>query len=124
MLERRTGMESSLRVIEMVRKGNISGHISSLSVPILWFLTEKTLPESEAKEVTKSIIKGFSIITLNPEILNKSFKSEIGDFEDAIQLYSAIKGNCKYLITRNKKDFITAGKISILTPEEFLSLGN
>jgi len=118
------GMESSLEVIEMVRKGDISGHISALSVPILWFLTEKNLSELEAKEVTKSIIKGFSIITLNPEILNKSFKSEMGDFEDAIQLYSAVKGNCKYLITRNKKDFIQSGKLSIITPEEFLSLRN
>jgi predicted nucleic acid-binding protein len=115
-------MESSLRLIEMVKRGNISGRISALSVPILWFLTEKNLSESEAKMVTKSIIKGFSIITLNPEILNKSFKSEMSDFEDAIQLNSAIKGKCKYLITRNKKDFAATGRISILTPEEFLSI--
>ncbi len=108
----------------MVRKGHISGHISALSVPIIWFLTEKNVSETEAKTTTKSAIKGFRITTLNPEILNNSFKSEIGDFEDAIQFYSAIKGRSKYLITRNKKDFPKAAKISILTPEEFLSLGN
>ncbi len=121
MLERRTGYESSLRLIEAAKEGNISGCISALSVPILWSIAERNLSESDAKEVTKSVIGGFSIVALDPEILNKSFKSNISDFEDAIQFYSAVKGKCRYLITRNKRDFIEKSRISILTPEEFLS---
>ena len=41
------------------------------------------------------------------------------DFEDGLQYFSALKANCKHIITRDLKDFKTA-EISSLTPTEFL----
>jgi len=120
MLEERQGIEGSMRVINLVREKKIGGYISALTIPILWFITEKALSETEAKKVIRESIKGFSIAPLSSNVLNEAFKSEMKDFEDAIQLHSAIRARCEYLITRNKKDFISEDRPKILTPEEFL----
>lgn len=120
MLEERQGVESSTKIINLVREKKLTCCISALTIPILWFLTEKNLSETEAKTVVHEIVKGFSVTPLNTIIINEAFKSKINDFEDAIQLYSAIKSKSEFLITRNKKDF-ESNKISILTPEEFLN---
>ena len=109
--------EASAEVIEKVQSGKESGCISALTVPILWYVLGEDLPP--VKEI-REIINDFEIIPLTSQIIEASFKSEMKDFEDAIQLNSALKRRCTTLITRNKKDF-KINTISILTPEEFLA---
>ncbi len=121
VLEDRAGLEASSKIIELVKENKLPGCISALTVPILWFLIEKRMSESEAKTKTKAIIKGFKIIPLTSRIINVSFDSEMADFEDAIQFNSTIKGEAEFLITRNKRDFMLNDRIVILTPEEFLA---
>jgi predicted nucleic acid-binding protein len=121
VLEGRDGLETSLKVMELVKENKLQGCISALTVPIIWFLIEKHMPEAQAKLETSSITKGFSVVQLSNAILQSAFKSEIDDFEDAIQLSSALKARAEFLITRNKKDFGSPSRVKILTPEEFLS---
>lgn len=117
VLSARDGYEASLEIIDSIRRRKEEGCLSALTIPILWFVLGES-PKS--LNSIKSIIDGFSIIPLNLQIINASFKSEMSDFEDAIQLNSAIKGRSKIIITRNKKDFKSKAKLEILTPEEFL----
>jgi len=121
IFRRRKGWTYSLEIINRVRNRKIKGYISALTIPILWFLLSKDIPEKDAKNYVKTIIEEFEVIPLDMQIINLSFKSEMEDFEDAIQFTSAISANCKVLITRNKEDFLVAkNNIEILTPEEFL----
>jgi predicted nucleic acid-binding protein len=118
VLTAREGYEASLEIINSIRNKKEDGCLSALTIPILWYvLGEKRRSIAEIK----SIIEGFNIVPLDPEIINTSFDSEMGDFEDAIQLNSAISGGSNIIITRNKKDFRSAAKVEILTPEELLS---
>ncbi len=121
VFEGRGGFAASLEVLELIKKNKVKGCISALTVPLLWFLTEKRMTEPEARSETKAAVKNFSIVPLNKAILQMAFKSEISDFEDAVQFYSAEKNNCEALVTRNKRDFVIRDKIAILTPEEFLN---
>ena len=120
VLSGRGGFESSIKIIDSVRNGKIQGRISALTIPILWFLLSKT---EKAKDKVKNIVDGFEIIPLTKEIIQKSFESDMEDFEDAIQFHSALEDGCDAIITRNKKDFEGCEGIEILTPEEFLSRG-
>ena len=76
----------------------------------------------KAKKDVQEIIQNFEICNLTKEIIDDSFDSDLKDFEDAIQLYTAHKSDCDVLVTRNKKDFKTSRNINvkILSPEEFL----
>jgi hypothetical protein len=47
--------------------------------------------------------------------------SDITDFEDALQHYSALRNQCSCIITRNIKDY-KKSVITIYSPLEFVSL--
>lgn len=121
VLSGRENFENSIKIIDLVKKEKIQGSISALTVPILFFLLSKCQDPRIAKNSVEEITKGFDIVPLTIQILQKSFESELNDFEDAIQFYSAIEGKCKIIITRNKKDFEVCEGVKILTPEEFLA---
>ncbi|MDE0026320.1 MAG: hypothetical protein OXP69_18075 [Spirochaetaceae bacterium] len=49
----------------------------------------------------------FTVVPLDAQILNQSIDSARGDFEDAIQLHSAVRVGARYLVTRNPAHFAT-----------------
>ena len=54
-------------------------------------------------------------------VANLAIDSGWGDFEDALQYYSAVHGRANCIVTRNPRDF-SKSEIPIFTPEEFLAL--
>ncbi len=77
------------------------------------------------QQLYQIFINKFSIIPLDENLINQAFGLNMKDFEDAIQLVSALKANCNYFITWNKKDFKNAEEfINILTPKEYCKLMN
>jgi hypothetical protein len=57
---------------------------------------------------------------LDAQIANQAIDSDIKDFEDAIQFFSAIRSGAAVLITRNPKHFPSADLV-IHAPAEFLA---
>ena len=105
-------------------ENNIRGFICAHEVTTLcYFLGKAENDKSRIKKVISSIIKRFTVIEINGELLNKALDSEIHDFEDAVIEVSANENNVDYILTRNIKDF----KKSIIpakTPEELLLVIN
>lgn len=120
VLSGRSGFENSIKIIDAVRNGKIQGSISALTIPILCFLLRKT---EKAKDKVRNMVDKFKVIPLTKKIIQKSFESEMEDFEDAVQFHSALENGCDVIITRNKRDFEMCRGIKVLTPEEFLSEG-
>ncbi len=120
VFERRDGWTFSLEIINKVKSKELKGFISALTVPILYFLRSKYIPEKQTREDIRRIIDNFKTIALTDDIINKSFTSDLPDFEDAVQFYSAKEAKCAVIITRNVKDFEKVKEISVQTPEEFL----
>jgi predicted nucleic acid-binding protein len=120
VIRKRVGWVESSILLDYIRKRKIKGFISALTVAIIYFLRE--LPDKEAREKVKEIIKGFEIVPLTHKIIKQSLEDKrFPDFEDAIQFYSAKEKKIKIIITRNKKHFEKVKKeIKMVTPENFI----
>ena len=119
VLEQRTGWEASLKLIMNVRKGKQKGCVSALTISVLYFLRSKFYTEEQSRNDVREMTRGFVIVDLGKSILDKAFTSDLPDFEDAIQYFSAVEHNCTAIITRNTKDF-SLSMIRVLTPEEMI----
>jgi len=62
------------------------------------------------------------VLALDDKIIDLALASDRRDFEDAIQLYTAIENNTDIIITRNKKDF-KKQHMPVLTAKEYLNCG-
>ena len=69
----------------------------------------------------RKLRKLFKITKVNEKVVDQALASGFKDFEDAIQYYSALDVKAKYLVTRNKSDYI-GEEVIIVSPQEFLAL--
>ncbi len=120
-LSKRNNYLTSSKIIGLVKKNIIEGWLSANSIGILYFLRRKFLSEVETRNKIKELLEGFVIIPLRNNIINKSFIEGSTDFEDNLQIESAVQFNLDSIITRNKKDFNNS-RIPVYTPEEFLEM--
>jgi predicted nucleic acid-binding protein len=121
VLQRRAGWVDSLETINRVRHDVVEGWISALTVPIVYFLRLRYTTEEQARADAATITQGFGIVSLTEEIITRARESELPDFEDNIQLFSAIEVNADYLVTRNRAHF-QQEMVEVVTPAEFLNL--
>jgi hypothetical protein len=78
------------------------------------------------KEKTQKALAGIrsitKVCTSGEKEIDLALLSEIKDFEDAFQYYTALNNSATVLINRNSKDF-KGSKIPVMSAEEFVKLG-
>ena len=121
VITKRANWDRSLQVLNLARKADeIEGWISALTFPLIYFFRLRVVDEPQARTDTQAAVKGFQIIPLTQEIIDKAVASSLPEFEDNIQLISAETVGVDHLLTRKKRDFVSAS-LPILTPEEWLA---
>ncbi|MBO6117895.1 MAG: PIN domain-containing protein [Bacteroidales bacterium] len=87
---------------------------------VCYLLHRQKLPSEEIIFKLKALNRICKATNVDDTIVKQSLNSTFGDFEDALQYFSALNNGCDVLITRNKQDFVLSD-INILTPDEFFS---
>ncbi len=118
---RKPFLENSRRVLLIVESGKALGMISSNSVTNIYYILRKLSSSEKAKYFIRSLVSYFSVIAVNPTNIIQALDSGFGDFEDAVQYYSALTYQCSYIVTRNIDDY-KESDIPILEPKEFIAL--
>ncbi|MBI4226111.1 hypothetical protein HY612_03285 [Candidatus Roizmanbacteria bacterium] len=72
--------------------------VSPLSIHILIYITKKKIPN----EKLLKIINLFLIVDFNKVISKKALHGPTSDFEDNIQLHSAVAADCDYFLTSDR----------------------
>ncbi|MBP5503291.1 MAG: PIN domain-containing protein [Bacteroidales bacterium] len=86
-----------------------------------YVLSERNnLSAENIKKLFDNFIAAANVTVVDMLTIRQSISSKFGDFEDAMQYYSAIRENADCIITRNKKDFIES-QIPVYEPDEFIN---
>jgi len=122
VMTKRRGWTESLRVLNLARRSQeIESWTPGITLPLIYFFRRRVVDEPSARADAQAILKGLHLVALSQVVLDQAIISAGPDFEDNIQLVSAVSSSANHLITRNKKDF-DASTISVLNPEEWLAL--
>ena len=122
--DRQPFIENSLRIYILGTDKKINLFTSSNTITTLHYLLKKIISEEKTRIAIEHVIDNVSIIPVDLTIIKKSLKSNHKDFEDAIQIVSAQSiHNMDCIVTRDLKDFKNS-EISVLTPDEFLTITN
>jgi predicted nucleic acid-binding protein len=112
--------EDAAKLFSLADKNMVRLSVSSLSFANTNYLLQKTYSSVVAKEILRKFKILTVVLSLDDKIIDLSLNdSGFGDFEDAIQYYSAIENNQDIIITRNLRDF-KSSKIPVLTAGEFI----
>ena len=110
----------SARVLSLSENSRYQVYTSPLCLAIAYYFAEKKSGKAMAKKKLVLLAENLRITKLNEEITRLAAKSNIDDFEDALQYYSAKDSKCECIITENTKDFYKCD-LEVLDCEQFLS---
>lgn len=100
--------------------GKVKGYISAISLNNLHFIMSRKVGKNRALECVRIVLNIFSIVPLDDKILRLAAELPHKDFEDAIQLFSAVHSKADCIITRDANHF-SNDYLPVFPPADYLS---
>lgn len=98
------------------------GYITAKSVTDIYYLTHRlTHSDEETRKILGKLFTLFHLLDTTSLDCRKAISSEIGDYEDAIMVETAIRSEMDCIVTRNKKDYAKSS-VAVYEPTSFLRL--
>lgn len=114
-------VKQSRIVLASIEKGTAAGFISPNIVTNVYYILRKIGSNDRAKKFLRSLLEFISVISVEHATVLRALESNFGDFEDAVQHYTALLGQCDYIVTRNTEDY-RESEITVLNPVEYVAL--
>lgn len=111
--------EASARLLALVEAGQIKGYIAAHSITTLFYLIQKDQSSAQARASITSLLQFLEISRVDQNTIEQALNLDYRDFEDAVQMISALQCKAGYLITRNVSDYQPA-LLPVIQPVDFL----
>ncbi|GHM99097.1 twitching motility protein PilT [Cytophagales bacterium WSM2-2] len=110
----------SARVMSLVDDNRFEIFTSPICLAIAFYFAEKKSGRKEAKNKIRILVSKINIAEADQGVIQKAVQDKsVGDFEDGMEYYSALKAGCKWIVTEDKNDFHFS-KVPVMTAREFL----
>ena len=120
-LERRPFFKDATDLFKELENKEISSFVTATTITDIYYILRKSKSHSDIIAFLRDFFEYIEIAGVDKHIIINALNSNIKDFEDAVQIESAIGQNIRTVITRNKDDFKKSG-LKIYYPTEFIML--
>ena len=118
-LEREPFYYDALKLWAACEEGLVEGYVSALTVNNVHYVAERLKSETTAMIAVRGILGVFNVVPLDKELMQRAADFHDRDFEDDIQLQSAIKAGCSHLFTRDLTHFHSTA-VAVVPPSSFV----
>ena len=119
LLEREPFYYDALKLWAACEEGTVEGYVSALTVNNVHYIAHRLNSETTAMIAVRGILSVFNVVPLDKELMKLAADFHDRDYEDDIQLQSAIRSGCTHLFTRDPTHFHTKA-LAIVPPSSFL----
>ncbi len=113
--------EASAHVLAGVETGAFEGFIAAHSITTLFYLIQKDQSSAKARASITNLLQILRIAPVTQNTIDQALNLDYSDFEDAVQMISALECKVDYLITRNIADY-TPPLLPVVQPVDFLGI--
>ncbi len=103
--EREDFYDFSARLLAYAETGVIQGWLAAHSVTTLFYLIAKDKSHEQARVTLTSLLQFLKIAPVDQNTIEQALNLPYRDFEDAVQMMSALQVHADYLLTRNTRDY-------------------
>ena len=122
LADRKPFSVAAARIFNNAVLGKIKLHISAVSYNNIYYILRQSFSNTETIQLLDELSQMTEIADVTKSIIKSSLKSDLKDFEDAIQYNCAISLNkIDFIVTRDTKDF-KKSVLPVMNPEEALIL--
>jgi hypothetical protein len=111
--------ETSAGLLAEVEAGRVNGFIAAHSITILFYMIQKGANSAEARATITNLLQFIQITSIDQNTIEQALNLDYRDFEDAVQMISAVQCKADCLVTRNVKDY-RPSLLPVMQPVDFL----
>jgi predicted nucleic acid-binding protein len=111
--------EDSAAMLAAVETGRVDGYVAAHSIITLFYLIQKSRSSAEAHAILTGLLQFHRIARVDQSTIEQALNLDFRDFEDAVQMVSALQIKADCLITRNIKDYQVT-LLPVMKPVDFL----
>ncbi len=119
VLERHPFDQSAIALLQTTRQNDSVLFVTATTITDLYYVTRKAKGHTVALNFIVDLLEFIDVAGVNKEVITYALRSQILDFEDAVQESAARAQNIDVIVTRNVADFAHC-LIKIHSPESFL----
>lgn len=119
-LERDEFVKKSVELLLLINKLEYKAFVTATTVSDIYYISQKLVGHDKTINFLTNLFEHIKIAGVETMIILNALKSNIKDFEDAIQIETAKQNDIRVVITRNKKDF-EKSDLEIYTPNEYIN---
>jgi predicted nucleic acid-binding protein len=119
--EREAFYDFSARLLALAETGRIQGWLAAHSVTTLFYLIAKDRSSDQARVTLTSLLQFLKVAPVDQSTIEQALNLPYRDFEDAVQMMSALQIRADYLLSRNVKDYQPA-PLEVIQPVELLAI--
>jgi len=112
--------EASAGLLAFVESGRVQGYVAAHSITTLFYLIQKGRSAADARAAITNLLQFIAIAPVDQTTIEQALNLEFRDFEDAVQMISAVQCKADFLVTRNVKDY-QPGLLPVIQPVDFLA---
>jgi predicted nucleic acid-binding protein len=112
---------SSAHILAAAETGKILGFLAAHTITTLFYLVEKDQSSADARAAITNLLQFLQVSNVDHSTIEQALNLDYKDFEDAVQMVSALQCNADYLVTRNPKDY-TPPLIPTIDPAALIGL--
>lgn len=120
LLQREPFVQDAGALFAAIDSGQIIGYVTATTLTDIFYIARKHTGSIEAaRQAVLEILTIASICSVNRAILESALNSGFDDFEDAVQIFSAVFQNLDAIVTRDNRGFLNS-PISVFSIQELL----
>ncbi len=121
LAQREPFYEHSAAVWSLAEEGKVEGLVSAVSFTNIFHVMRRWADASAAKKAMRLLRDAFTPVACDSLIINQAIDSDLPDFRNAVQYFSALHAGADCMLSHNPGDFPRRPAVPVLSPTEFLA---
>lgn len=108
LLERELFLQDAEALFQAISSGQLVGYVTATTLTDIFYIARRHTQSFErAREAVEIYLATMEVCTVNRTVLEAALTSSIPDFEDAVQVASAVTEGLDAIVTRDR-NFVTS----------------
>lgn len=109
LLQREPFFQDAELLFAAIDNGKIVGYVTATTLTDIFYIARKHTGSTEvARQAIEEVLTAMCVCSVDRAILESALNSGFDDFEDAVQIFSAVAQNLDAIVTRDNKGFVSS----------------
>jgi predicted nucleic acid-binding protein len=121
ILEREPFVAAAEQVFEAAKHHSIQLFMTATTITDLFYIAKKEIGKDRSLEIIEDLLQFVEVAAVDKLVILDALRSELADFEDAVQECASKEAGVSVIVTRNEADFKNS-TLEIYSPEDFVNI--